>query len=78
MPADKFSPNGNPQDRAVIIDPATYLPKDFQPVYGDPEEAHAALDFVTAEIEKARQGGDLNKALDIGLGVIGKLLGTVI
>ncbi len=79
MPADKFSPNGNPQDRAKIIDPATFLPPDFQPVYGNPDDAQAALDAVKQEIQLIQSnGGTWNQVTDTLLSVVGKLLGTVI
>lgn len=74
--ADEFSPGGNPQDRFKTIDPASYLPADFVPATVNPLDAQATIDAVEVDILQAQQAGDLNKALDISLGVLRAVLGV--
>ncbi len=77
MPADKFSPDGNPQDRAVVIDPTNFLPAGFTPAYGSEDEANAALDAVAKSTAALIQGGGtLNQVLNTLLPVIGALAGA--
>lgn len=73
--SDAFGPN--PQDRFTTVDPVSFLPVGFTPVYGDPVDAQQALDNVQTEVDKMVQGGaPLNQVLDTVLGVVGKLLGV--
>ena len=77
MPADKFSPDGNPQDRAVVIDPTKYFPPDFTPVYGDVDEANATLDAVAKDTaDLVAKGGTINQVLNTLLPILGTVLGA--